>query len=332
MRTTSDRMWKRSVLAGGLAVTVAMLSAASFVSAGDASPPAAGPNLNSPGPPRRLASQHLVNPVRVHERVICGGVPEGEAAFRELRSLGVKTLISVDGATPDLAAAKEHGIRYIHLPHGYDGISTRRIRELAKAVQELEGVIFIHCHHGRHRSPAAASVACVAAGVLSPERGADVLRLAGTGAHYLGLHQVVSEVKPIPLAELSALQVEFRSVAPVAPIAAAMATLERTHDRIQQLSADGWMTKSGRPKDDPVHQSLLLREHFVELLRRPEVQAQPRQYQLWLQESADLAERMHSELAAWSAQETAPGPPASLTSAVSRIAKKCAACHAAFRD
>src|SRR5688572_20555590 len=66
----------------------------------------------------KLSTQHLPNAVRVHERVISGGLPEGDAAFAELNALGVKTIVSVDGAKPDLETAAKFGLRYVHLPHG----------------------------------------------------------------------------------------------------------------------------------------------------------------------------------------------------------------------
>ena len=97
--------------------------------------------------PTQIVSKNLPNAYRLHERVISGGLPNGEAAFRELRDLGVKTIISVDGAQPDVAGARKYGLRYVHLPHGYDGISRTRQRELAKAVRDLPGPAYIHCHH-----------------------------------------------------------------------------------------------------------------------------------------------------------------------------------------
>jgi len=62
----------------------------------------------------KLPTRHLPNAVRVHAKVISGGLP----ALEELRSLGVKTVVSVDGALPDLASAEKCGLRYVHLPHG----------------------------------------------------------------------------------------------------------------------------------------------------------------------------------------------------------------------
>ena len=36
----------------------------------------------------RLASEHLPNAYRIHPKVISGGLPDGEAGFRDLASLG----------------------------------------------------------------------------------------------------------------------------------------------------------------------------------------------------------------------------------------------------
>src|SRR5262245_58106552 len=129
------------------------------------SPPIAD---DRPYQPTKVAAAHLPNAYQIHAKVISGGLPEGDTAFQELADLGVKTIISVDGATPDIETAKKHGLRYVHLPHGYDGIPRSRANELAKAVRDLPGPIYIHCHHGKHRSPAAATVACVAAGLVDP--------------------------------------------------------------------------------------------------------------------------------------------------------------------
>src|SRR5262245_36049218 len=82
--------------------------------------------------PQKIAAEHLPNAYRIAEKVISGGLPDGDAGFAELEALGVKTVISVDGMTPDVEGARKHGLRYVHLPHGYDGIPSERGQELAK--------------------------------------------------------------------------------------------------------------------------------------------------------------------------------------------------------
>src|SRR5581483_3702797 len=71
----------------------------------------------------------LKNAHRLTDRVLSGAQPEANVAFRELAALGVKTVISVDGAAPDVASAHKAGLRYVHLPIGYDGIPAARALE-----------------------------------------------------------------------------------------------------------------------------------------------------------------------------------------------------------
>src|SRR4051794_27773883 len=82
--------------------------------------------------PVPIAEPGLPHAFRVSDRIYSGGSPDGEAGFAELERLGVKTIISVDGARPDVDAATRHGIRYVHLPVGYDGIPRERVLELSK--------------------------------------------------------------------------------------------------------------------------------------------------------------------------------------------------------
>ncbi len=77
---------------------------------------------------QRIDSNALPNAYRVNAKVICGGLPAGEAGFQKLAALGVKTIISVDGMTPDLDAAHRNGMHYVHLPFGYDGVPEKQAR------------------------------------------------------------------------------------------------------------------------------------------------------------------------------------------------------------
>ena len=52
-----------------------------------------------------------------------GAEPHEDVAFAELAELGVRTVVSVDGAKPQADAARHHGLRYVHIPIGYDGVS-----------------------------------------------------------------------------------------------------------------------------------------------------------------------------------------------------------------
>ncbi len=153
------------------------LASCPIAAAANGSEPSAATELPRPQAVTDLA---LPNAFRLCPEVYSGGQPEGDAGFARLAALGVKTVISVDGARPDIATAARHGLRYVHLPHGYDGIPSDRGVQLAKALRELPGPVYIHCHHGKHRSPAAAAVACVGVGFIDNKTANAFLKQAGT--------------------------------------------------------------------------------------------------------------------------------------------------------
>ena len=117
--------------------------------------PTAGPERAGPVP---VEVERLHNVYRLSDRLYSGSGPEGDAGFSSLQTLGVKTVITVDGAAPDVARAERFGMRYVHVPVGYDGIPREEAWRLAKAARDLPGPVYVHCHHGMHRGPAAAVV------------------------------------------------------------------------------------------------------------------------------------------------------------------------------
>ena len=86
----------------------------------------------------------LHNVIRITEKLLSGSVPEGDLGFQTLQKLGVKTIITVDGAKPEVERAKKFGMRYVHLPIGYDGVPAEQGLRLSKAVRDLPGLIYLH--------------------------------------------------------------------------------------------------------------------------------------------------------------------------------------------
>jgi protein tyrosine phosphatase (PTP) superfamily phosphohydrolase (DUF442 family) len=271
--------------------------------------------------PVRVEASHLPNAYRVTDQVISGGLPEGEIAFEELARLGVKTVISVDGMTPDVETARRHGLRYVHLPHGYDRVPVDRGKELAKAVAELPGPVYIHCHHGKHRSPAAAAVACIEAGLLDPQDALAVLATAGTNPNYAGLYDSVRQARPLPPEELKSLKVTFVERSKVPPVAAVMVELEHAFDLVK-TQADSRSPDRPRAKEA----ALLLREHYRELQRMDEVRKKPRAFQ----ESLASGERIASSLQTELEQDTINGQ--AVAARIKTLTTNCADCHRDFRD
>jgi protein tyrosine phosphatase (PTP) superfamily phosphohydrolase (DUF442 family) len=278
----------------------------------------------------RIANDRLPNAYRIAETVISGGQPEGDQAFADLAALGVKTVISVDGAQPNVELARKHGLRYVHLPHGYDGIPAERVRELAKAVRDLPGPIYIHCHHGRHRSPAAAAVACVSAGLIGPESALAVLATAGTSPNYRGLYQSAKSAQRLDDKLLDELRPEFPETASLPPIADAMVQIERTHEHLRALAANKWKRLTGEPDLDPPHEALLLKEHYRELLRTDDVKRHSAEFRKLLADAERGAAVLEEALE--EALEEDHVASQNADRAFVAVTKSCSNCHRKFRD
>ena len=282
--------------------------------------------------PEKVAGvPHLPNAIQIHSQVISGGMPEGDESFEELQRLGIKTIISVDGAKPDLELATKYGMHYVHLPHGYDGISVERSKQLAKAVQSLPKPIYIHCHHGKHRSPAAAAVACISAGMVSPTMASNILAKAGTSPNYQGLHESALNAKALPASELASITNDFPEVADLPEMAEAMVEIEHTFDHLQQLAKANWMKVASNPDLDAAHETLLLREHYTEMLRKDEVKKQPTAFIDLLKQAEVDCQELEDSLRQWKLNAT-PSLAEVRDSTWQRISQGCSTCHRQFRD
>ncbi len=262
---------------------------------------------------------------RATARVLSGSQPEADAAFTALAGEGVQTIISVDGAKPDVAAARRHGLRYIHLPIGYDGISPIRVSELVKAATESEGRIFVHCHHGQHRGPAAVGVICEAMGEWTPAQAEDWLKTAGTSPDYPGLYRAVREVSaptPEQLAKLGPLP----EVAQTADLVEAMVAIDEQFDALKDAQTAGWKTPSEHPDASPTHRATLLWEQFRELVRTPDTAGRADDYRKHASDSEKAASAILAALRA-----APPNTPA-LDAALKSATQSCAACHEAYRN
>lgn len=291
--------------------------------------PASGPGTTpvvapQPNEPVRIDADYLPNAIQVTPGVYSGGLPRGADGFRELRELGVRTVISVDGIIPDVETAKRFGLSYAHLPFGYDGIPEFRAAELTKAITALPGPVYIHCHHGTNRSPAAAAAACVGAGYLTPEQAVAMLNLAGTKPKYSGLYQSVKEMRPIDEQRLEKMPADFPEIADVPPMAAAMVEIAHRFTRMKSLRLAGW--RSSMSKTGPADKALLLREQFTELLRTDEVKSRPEAFRTLLRKSEQAGFALEKSLRATPVNTT------KADDALLTIAANCASCHARFRN
>lgn len=301
---------------------ILLIAIATLFGGGVALAAAQGETTNAPAQPLEIPGVH--NAFRATEGIYSGSQPEGDEAFAALARLGVKTIVSVDGSQPDATAARKHGLRYVHLPYGYDGIPTNRVAELAKLAAETTGPFFVHCHHGKHRGPAAVAIMCEAGAGWTTNQAVAWLREAGTATDYPGLYRAAQEfIKPTP-AQLAAVK-ELPEVARTSSLVEAMLAIEEHFEHLKLSLQAGWKTPPGHADISPAHEATLLWEQFRELARGEDPASRSEDYRGKLAEAEQQADALRQRL-----REPLVSPAADV--AFKQLGQNCAACHQKYRN
>ncbi|EEF57067.1 phosphatase domain-containing putative toxin [Pedosphaera parvula] len=316
-----------------LLLTILSLSASSLLQAQSFS----GTN-HVPTTVHPLTAKGIENFFQLSDRFYSGSAPEGESAFAELKNRGIKTIITVDGAKPDVETAHRFGIRYVHLPIGYDGVPTNQAIRLVKAAETLPGPIYIHCHHGMHRGPAGAAVICMATEGWSAEQADSWLRLAGTATNYAGLYKSVEQFQvPTPEA-LKKVPANFPEQSPVSPLADVMIQIDERFENLKLIKKAGYSVPTSHPDLDPAHEALLLNELFKELLRSPATARRTQDFQAKLQEAEGCSHQFYNALIStnisggYSVAAFKQLNAAITDATFKKVTDSCTACHKAHRN
>ena len=274
--------------------------------------------------PANLAGLH--NVLRVTDKLISGSSPEMQAGFESLKKIGVRTIISVDGAKPDIARAAKFGMRYVHLPIGYSGVPDEQCLRIARAIRDLPGLVYLHRHHGKHRGPAAAAVAricldekCTTADAIA------FLNRAGTDPRYAGLFESVKKTKRPTPAELDKISATFPEVARVSALATVMVEIDEHWENLKLVKKAGWKVPPNHPDIDPVHEAAILAQHY-----RESAKAETKRMELstWLDEAGKTTRDFVDLL-----KNAKPKADVErLEKAFQRMSGDCARCHQKYRD
>lgn len=309
-------------------ISAALLAVALVAGCRSASPaadhtPAAGDQPS--GPPVGINAAPLQNVFRIDDRVISGSMPEDDAGFDALARLGVRSIISVDGATPDVERAHARKMRYVHIPVGYDGIHEEQQLALARAIRDLPGVVYVHCHHGKHRGPTAAAVAQVLLGRYAPEDAIAFMHAAGTSESYPGLFACVQKAHRRDRAVIDNECAEWPEVAERGTLVESMAKMQDAFDNLERMSADGWKAAANHPDQTPASEIGRLEGLLRPLTTDPALADRPAQFHTWMR----LAHQRSTELESAIRIGVAPDR---LAERLSALKSSCRDCHARYRD
>ena len=296
---------------------------------------AADPSLKNFPRPEPVAG--IENVWRMDSNLLSGGDPVGESGLQLLKSKGVKTIVSVDGAAPLLEVSKRLGLRYVHIPIGYDGISVDSQRLLSQAFAQLPKPIYVHCHHGKHRGPASASIMARFGLGWTPEQASKFMKLAGTSADYPGLYESVKQFEAVTFKDVAAIKTPLPESVDVPAMVDLMVQVDSRFDHLKAWSAKVLETsgKGTRPSAiiDPIQEAVQLRELIRESSRLPECRDKPALF-------SESMGNLESDLSTWIETLKAEGSSESLSdqtkSKLSAILKssanRCVTCHRSFRD
>ncbi|MDF1808280.1 MAG: hypothetical protein P1U42_01140 [Phycisphaerales bacterium] len=262
----------------------------------------------------------IENLYQLQEGFYSGGEPKNRAAYEQLASLGIRTVISVDAVAPDASLAGEYNIRVIHLPTSYDGINESRVKELAFAIQSTFKPIYVHCHHGKHRGPAALCAGAIATGYIDQDKAQSFMTKAGTSKHYPGLWDSVKQtrkldsIKPVTLTEKAHLE----------GFAESMAEIDRANEQL-------WLcieNKLRAPEDHPDLSASSLAGQIHDMLRSlthdETTQTEGFLFEEYLKDSIVLASQVEQSI-------TNQDPDGALIS-MEKLTESCVECHSRFRD
>jgi len=282
--------------------------------------------------PRAAPEDHpeLHNVLRLSEDIVSGSEPHGEDAFRILQEKGIRTILSVDGKVPDAGLAEKYGMKYVHVPIQYKGISDAEVARIAKTFREQEGPFFVHCFHGKHRGPAAAEIGRLVLDGISRETAiAEMRQWCGTAESYEGLYRTVAYAEIPDERATHALRWDFPAASPLEGIAGAMVLVSRADDHIKALSKNAWQPDPGHPDVDPLNEAAKLADLFARAVELEEVADQPADFRQWIQDSKVQSAAL---LEAVRAVRAGAGTIVGADGAYKELAKTCTACHDIYRN
>ncbi len=332
LQGTNNRSAAERVLIG-LIVGVALSSCAYEERAGDGADNKAGMKAVTQTDLGGLENVH-----RFSAGVYGGSVPATDEAFAALARLGatgegIATIVSVDGAEPDLARADAHGMRYVHIPIGYDGIDPEALAQLAAVMRDLPRPIYVHCHHGRHRGPAAAAAGLIAMGEIQPGDGLTLMKTAGTSDAYAGLFRDVAQASVLGEAQITAGWLELVERRSVTGLIATMVEINHAFDRLDLTRAVRWQTPDDHPDLAPAAEAGIIRDLLANLANAPNAHDEPAAFREMLAQSISAADRLEAGLVSWRGQRTAMAEGADEHEQnYQKLKQTCTDCHLQYRD
>ncbi len=264
-------------------------------------------------------------------RIHSGSAPQGDAAFEALAKIGIRTVISVDGAEPDVETAARYGIRTVHLPMEYSGISQEDGWRLVKAVGIGSEGVYVHCHKGLHRGPTAVALLCMALEAWPATFAERWMHIAGTSEVYAGLYDSVKNFRVPSAEDLENIPEGPVEPVEVSPLVECMVQIENRFETLRGFAANEYLSLETQPGRAARNESVLLWELFREARRTGLGGELGFDYEERLTSAEVAAEFLHEQLGQLE-RDGSRLALATVNAALESMARECAGCHRVHRD
>jgi protein tyrosine/serine phosphatase len=139
---------------------------------------------------------------QVDERLFRGGQP-GEAGFRYLRDLGVRTVINLREAEEARREDEQRivealGMRYVSLPvkngslfRPFRRIPSATVERFLELIDSVPGPVFVHCHRGADRTGTLVGIYRISRHGWDGSRALDEAARIGMRFWYVGLKRQI---------------------------------------------------------------------------------------------------------------------------------------------
>jgi len=276
----------------------------------------------------------LHNVFHLSDTIVSGSEPDGDEAYATLADWGVRTVLSVDGKVPDAELAARHGLRYVHVPIQYKGITDDELLRIVKTFRELEGPFYVHCFHGKHRGPAAAAIGRLVVDGAPRDRAiAEMRQWCSTSPKYEGLYAAVATLEIPSAHETRAYAYDFEPGHEIDGLRAGMVGMSRAFDHLELIQPAGWQPTEEHPDLTPLQEATQLHQTAAQVHGLGAQAIWPDDFRAWMDEaeaaSGDLV-RALSDCSQTGAQADTWRPAAD--EAFARLSSSCKSCHAAYRN
>lgn len=263
--------------------------------------------------------------VAFQDYIISGSKPEGNAGFESLMKMGVKTIICVDGVTPDVQTATSLGIKTIHIPLKYEAPTQTQILDLTTVVSRRNrGKVYIHCHQGKHRSATAAAIVSVALGSMSIEEVKARMHVSQTSEEYIGLWAAVDQAKVIKVFDLLQNEKVYNSRVEPEGMISQMIAMDDAIDHLNRLQDENWTAPKEHPDLVAVAEAGIVADIFRKIQLGNEVNSYPADFETQLVNALHQAKGLEEAFL----QNLAT---TELDMYMQRVEQSCIRCHSLFR-